>query len=208
MAYIPNTEYITINKNGFFISDKQVIGEKNIKGLKETLFHGCSIEAMDGYNEDFDGWFSYVQSLVPAIEEIHVGAFNTQGKYGQIGYPSGVFGAKVWCRIKLKGKDATAKPWVLSLDSCSVRNAVLNGGIYCIKEFVKPEFVSMVLQAANMDVRKSQNANLNEKDAQIKDFKQRLQNLDLSKFAGKTVELNGYKIMIEKIARDINTNKR
>lgn len=208
MEYIPDTEYITINKNGFFIGGKKVIGHNNVEKLKPTKFHGHEIRAMDAFGDDFDSWFEYARKKIPTLEEIHSGAFDTKGERYQIGQPSGKLGKTVWCRIKLNGKDATNNPWVLYSDSIAVWDAVLYGGMFALKDFYKPEFVSALLNAANTDSKKidqPQKTNLSENDTSITDLKQRLQNIDLSELVGKTVELNGYKIMIRKIAQNTKT---
>lgn len=216
MAYIPNTEYITINKNGFFIGDKEVVGiHEGTKGKKETLFHGHTIYATEsfavGYTR-FDNWFESIQRRIPNIEEIHVGAFDTKATKYEQGFPSGKFGKNTWCRIKLKDKDATYSPWVFYYDHLSDWDCVSRGGRDCVKDLVnEPDFVAAVLDAANTDTKQSkqqQNTSLPENDAQITEFKQKLQSIDLSKLTRKTIELNGYKITIRKIAQNTKTNKR
>ena len=215
MVYIPNTEYITINENGFFIGGKKVIGERNYNKEKPTLFHGHTIYATESFASGFirfDDWFKSVQSRIPDIEEIHAGAFDTTGERNKQGFPSGKIGANLWCRIKLKGKDATYNPWVFRETSYAVGSCVSNAGLYCVKQLTnEPDFASAVLQAANTDSKKleqQQKTNISYNDAPITELKQKLQNMDLSELVGKTVELNGYKIMIRKIAQNTKTNKR
>ena len=209
MAYIPNTEYITINKNGFFIGDKEVVGiYEGTEGKKETLFHGHKIYATKsftaGYTRFYD-WFESIQRHIPNIEEIHVGAFDTQATKYEHGFPSGKFGTNTWCRIKLKNKDATYSPWVFYFEHYSDSSCVGDGGLYCVKGLAnEPDFAAAVLKAANTDTKQSeqqQNTSLPENDAQITEFKQKLQSIDLSKLTRKTIELNGYKITIRKIAK-------
>ena len=209
MVYIPNTEYITINKNGFFIGDKEVVGVyEGTEGKKETLFHGHKIHATQSFAVGyirFYHWFESIQRHIPNIEEIHVGAFDTQATKYEQGFPSGEFGANTWCRIKLKDKDATYSPWVFYFDHGADWAAVSRGGQYCVKDLAnEPEFRSALLKAANTDTKQSeqqQNTSLPENDAQITEFKQKLQSIDLSKLTRKTIELNGYKITIKKIAK-------
>ena len=215
MVYIPNTEYITINENGFFIGDKKVIGERNYNGEKPTLFHGHTIYATESFATGyvrFGDWFKSIQKRIPDIEEIHAGAFDTTGERNKQGFPSGKIGANLWCRIKLKGKDATYNPWVFRETYYNVGRCVSTAGFYCVKDLVnEPDFAAAVLQAAKTDSKKleqPQKTNLSENDISITDLKQRLQNIDLSELVGKTVELNGYKIMIRKIAQNTKTNKR
>lgn len=216
MAYIPNTEYITINKNGFFIGDKEVVGiYEGTEEKKETLFHGHTIYATKSFAAGFtrfDNWFESIQRHIPNIEEIHVGAFDTKATKYEQGFPSGKFGKNTWCRIKLKDKDATYSPWVFYYEHCADWASVSHGGLYCVKELANgPEFRSALLKAANTDSKQSeqqQNTSLPDNDAPITELKQKLQSIDLSKLVGKTVDLNGYKIMIRKIAQNTKTNKR
>lgn len=217
MVYIPNTEYITINENGFFIGNKEVVGYyEETEDKKLTLFHGHEMYATQSFVAGFvrfGDWFKSIQSRIPDIEEIHAGAFDTTGERNKQGFPSGKIGANLWCRIKLKGKDATYNPWVFRKTSYAVGSCVSTAGLYCVKQLAnEPDFASAVLQAANTDSKKieqPQKTNLSENDTSITDLKQRLQNMDLSKLTGKTVELNGYKIMIRKIAQNAKTtNKR
>ena len=213
MEYIPDTEYVTINKNGFFIGGKKVIGMNNTKESEPTKFHRCGISAMDAFGEGFCLWFECAKSQIPMLEEIHVGAFDTEGELYQIGYPSGKLGKNVWCRIKLScEEDVTTNPWVLHHDSFALWHAISHIGDYALKDITnRPEFRSALLKAANTDSKKieqPQKTNLSENDISIADLKQRLQSVDFAKLVGKTVDLNGYKIMIRKIAQNTKTNKR
>ena len=160
MTDIPNTEYITINENGFFIGDKKVIGEWNYNGEKPTLFHGHTMSATESFATGyvrFGDWFKSIQRHIPNIEEIHVGAFDTKATKYEQGFPSGKFGAKTWCRIKLKGKDATYSPWVFYYEHSSDWACVSHGGLYCVKSLAnEPEFRSALLKAANTDTKQSE----------------------------------------------------
>ena len=95
MSEIPNTKYITINKDGVFVVDKPA-----------TCYRGKQIIAMDDIKENFVA----IQKQNPNVQELHVGAFETEGKYSKPSTPSGKFGRNAWCRVKLF--DGRLGPWV------------------------------------------------------------------------------------------------
>lgn len=84
MTDIPNTEYITINKDGIYVG-----------GVHATHYRGAKIEYVDDVNRLFQG----IQKMYPSIRELHVGAFDTRGKYAEPGNPSGKPGVKTWGRV-------------------------------------------------------------------------------------------------------------
>ena len=85
MSEIPNTKYITINKDGLFVVDKPA-----------TCYRGKQIIAMDDIKENFVA----IQKQNP----------NAEGKYSKPSTPSGKFGRNAWCRVKLF--DGRLGPWV------------------------------------------------------------------------------------------------
>lgn len=95
MSDIPNTEYITVNKDGIFVGGKPT-----------GLYHGRKIHHVD----DIKHYFHTAQEFMPSIAELHFGAFETPGEYAQIGNPSGKFGPNSWCRAKLK--NGRVGPWI------------------------------------------------------------------------------------------------
>ncbi len=95
MANIPNTEYITVNKDGIFVGGKPA-----------TTYRGEKI-----WNIDFvKRVFAWMQELNPEIEEFHIGAFATRGEHAKPGNPDGLFGPNAWCRVKFKNGNLGA--WV------------------------------------------------------------------------------------------------
>ena len=97
MTDIPNTEYITINKDGVFVGGKPA-----------TTYHRIQIKNID----EIKVHFADIQKKCPEIEELHVGAFETRGKYKKPGTPSGNFGPNAWVRAKLF--DGRVGPWVFN----------------------------------------------------------------------------------------------
>lgn len=97
MTDIPNTEYITINKDGIFVGGKPA-----------TTYHGEKI--WDIY--EVKRAFAWMQEQNPEIEEFHIGAFATRGEYAEVGNPSGKFGPNAWCRVKFK--NGKLGDWVFS----------------------------------------------------------------------------------------------
>ncbi len=114
MANIPNTEYITVNANGIFVGDKPA-----------TTYHGEKIWNIEYVKETF----AWMQEQNPKIEEFHIGAFATCGKYAEVGNPSGEFGPNAWCRVKKKG--AFASPWVFGFTRGSAAFCAFYCANYC-----------------------------------------------------------------------------
>ena len=95
MSDIPNTKYITINKDGIFVGGKPA-----------THYRGVEILFIDATKI----LFAKIQKKHPEISELHVGAFETSGAYAKPGNPSGKFGRHAWCRAK--SKDGKLSSWV------------------------------------------------------------------------------------------------
>jgi hypothetical protein len=99
MENIPNTEYITIKKEGVFVGGKPA-----------TRYRGKEILYLDGVKV----FLSSIQKKNPEIKEVHVGTFVTKGKYGETDVPSGKPGKNIWCRVVLA--DGEVKKWVCLLE--------------------------------------------------------------------------------------------
>jgi len=84
MTDIPNTEYITIDKDSIFVG-----------GVHATHYRGAKIAHIDKLKE----FFNNMHQSYPAIRELHVGSFDTRGKYPEYGNPSGKPGLKTWARV-------------------------------------------------------------------------------------------------------------
>lgn len=106
MFDIPNTQYITINRNGVFVG-----------GKTSKYYRGKDIECIDAVKV----FFARIQRENPEIKEMHVGAFalnKTTTKYGVVA--SGAVGPNMWGRVKLS--DGRLGPWVFgyTYDSASI----------------------------------------------------------------------------------------
>ena len=97
MTDIPNTEYITINKDGVFVGGKPA-----------TIYRGENIK----FIHDIKANFVAMQKQNPEVQELYAGAFETKGEYAKPGIPSGKFGPYAWYRAKLS--DGRLGPWVFS----------------------------------------------------------------------------------------------
>lgn len=114
MTDIPNTEYITINKDGVFVGGKPA-----------TTYRGERI-----YNADkVKKYFAWMQEQNPNITEIHIGAFVTPGEYAKPGNLDGIFGPNGWCRVKYKNGNLGA--WVFYGTSCSAAYCAAYCAYYC-----------------------------------------------------------------------------
>ena len=115
MSDIPDTKYITINKDGIFVGGKTV-----------RFYQGKGI----GFVDDAKKNFAKIQSEHPEIKELHIGAFKTKGEYANVGNPTEEFGPNAWCRVKLF--DDRLGPWVFYKTYASnyacVRNCVYDSG--------------------------------------------------------------------------------
>ena len=96
---IPNTKYITINKNGIFVG-----------GEPATTYNGEKIYSI----HEVKSQFAEIQRNRPEVQELHVGAFETAGFFAKPGNPSGKFGRYAWVRVK--ASDGRLGPWVFCLD--------------------------------------------------------------------------------------------
>ena len=178
MTDIPNTEYITINKDGIFVGGKPA-----------TTYRGEKI-----WNIDFVKWvFAWMQEQNPKIEEFHIGTFVTLGECAKPGNPDGAFGPNAWCRVKYKNGNLGA--WVFIYTSGSAAycaNGCATGCAYAVRDYAS--FRSAVFGSANdkqnvKPMAKPQNPEL-----------KKLEQVDFSKLPKSPIELNGYRILVEKIS--------
>lgn len=103
MTDIPNTEYITINKDGIFVGGKPA-----------THYRGEEIYDIRCIKRRF----SDIQKLNPDVAELHVLSSVTSGEYAKTGNPSHVHGPNEWCRIVWN--DGTVGTWVFFYASSTV----------------------------------------------------------------------------------------
>ncbi len=110
MADIPNTEYITINKDGIFVGGKPA----------ET-YRGEEILLLNGVQKNF----ADIQRLNETVAELHVLSSETRGEYVKVGNPSGNHGRNAWCRVKFN--DGRVASWVF----CNAYSSAANCAFYC-----------------------------------------------------------------------------
>ena len=86
MQDIPNTEYITIKKEGVFVGGQPAIYYRGKKMHSQSLTQT---------------YFLYLQEKFPVIEECHVLSSKTEAKlYNTNEQPSQQDGKYTWCRVK------------------------------------------------------------------------------------------------------------
>lgn len=118
MFYIPNNKYITINKNGLFVGEKNAI-----------CYRGRKIGFVNHVKENF----AKIQAEYPEIKEFHVGAFGTMGEYANVREPSRGFGLNAWCRVKLF--DNRLGHWVFYNAYSSIQSCIHNCAYDCVHGF-------------------------------------------------------------------------
>jgi len=114
MSDIPNTGYITINKDGVFVGGKTA-----------TTYREGNIGFLGKVKENF----AEIQRENPGIQELHVGAFDTAGFFAKPGNPSGNFGKYAWCRVKLF--DGRFGDWVFGIQYSFSTDCASFGALYC-----------------------------------------------------------------------------
>ena len=114
MPDIPNTEYITVKKDGIFIGGQPAVYYRGQK------VHSQSVTT---------AYFLYVQEKFPIIEEFHILSSKTDGKmYDMNETPSQQDGKFTWCRIKFtNGKTGY---WVPNL----IWNNAVETYCYCVAD--------------------------------------------------------------------------
>ncbi|MBP5795200.1 MAG: hypothetical protein J6W41_04260 [Alphaproteobacteria bacterium] len=181
MANIPNTEYITVNAKGIFVGGKPA-----------TTYRGekiCDIDCVERV-------FAWVQEQNPNIAEFHIGAFVTPGKRAKPGNPDGAFGPNAWCRVKYKNGKFGA--WVFNLTDYSAALCAYYCASICAL-FVRnyASFRSAVFGL--IDTKNTKPVLPLEKKSQNPELK-KLEQVDFSKLPKEPIELNGYRILVEKIS--------
>ena len=132
------------------------------------------------YIEDLLEHLEAIQKIPPDMMEMHVLSSETRGEYGVVGNPSTKHGPNAWCRAKFNNERVS--PWVFvaeyySMNECTSR---------CAYQSLDNFRVSAKMRSAALDTP----------DHMIKALK----DVDLSKCVGKPVQLNGYEIVVRKIA--------
>ncbi len=114
MTDIPNTEYITINKDGIFVGGKPA-----------TTYRGKHIYCLVAVRDYFSG----IQRLNKNVAELHVLSSATRGEYAVTGNPSCKSGPNVWCRVLLS--DGRLGAWVFAYTSSSAANCTYRCADLC-----------------------------------------------------------------------------
>ena len=201
MTDIENTKYITVKRdtNGeieIFVGDKPA-----------THYYEERIFLPEKVMEDF----AWIQKQNPDIEEFHIISSKTPGKYFNSGNPSEERGPYAWCRIKLK--NGFVGNWVFYFDAGSSAFCASFCADYC-GSYVRGNATlrsTMFGSVAPQTETGAPDLIKKEPDVQLVTsvskpetiLKQKFQGIDLSELAGKSVELNGYEIIVRKIKQDI-----
>lgn len=169
MSEIPNTEYITINKDGIFVG-----GKPATTYMEWPILFTNNIKEM----------FAEVKNKYPEMTDLQICASSTTGHFAKTGYPSVCVGPNVWCRTKFC--DGHWGAWVFVLNYFSNHDCFGGCAYRCLYEISlgTPVLCSAVFGKVS---RKKES-----------DLKQILKKANLSKYVGKKVELNGYVITVQK----------
>ena len=143
MTDISNTEYITINKDGIFVG-----GKPATKYCEEKIDFVNAIKTN----------FAEIQRQNKNVQELHIGAFETKGKFANSGTPSGVSGRYAWCRVKLF--DGRLGNWVYQSAYGSVADC-MNGCAHLCSSCVR---YSAVMRSAVLDFTKNINTENKQKE--------------------------------------------
>ena len=179
MVDIPNTEYITINKDGVFVGGKPA-----------TTYRGVKIYGIN-YVQDALAW---IQEQNPNITELHVLSSETSGYFATVGNPSSTRGRYAWCRVKMT--DGTIGGWVFANAYSSAPNCAINcAGSCAARVRAGAAFRRAVLGTALDKQNVETNSAVKPENPEI----EKLKAVDLSKLAGNPVQFGGYEIIVRKI---------
>ena len=109
MANIPDTAYITVNKDGIFVGGKPA-----------TTYRGVKIYGISFVKDSF----ARIQKQNPNITELHVLSSKTSGGYATVGNPSPEHGRYAWCRVK--NNDGKLGGWVFDEAYTSATDCAFN----------------------------------------------------------------------------------
>ena len=181
MTDIKNTQYITINKDGIFVGGKPA-----------TTYCGEKIRFSNGVRESF----ADIQRLNKNVAELHVLSSETFGEYAKVGNPSGNHGRTAWCRVKFENGNLGA--WVCLETRGSAAYCANVCANFCARHVrLRASFRSAVFGA--VDKENTKTAIQPEKKSQNPELK-KLEQVDFSKLPKSPIELNGYEIVVRKLA--------
>ena len=162
ISNIPDSECITVNRNGIFVG-----------GTPATYYRGVKI----GSPENINPLFQTIQNRYPNIRHMCFLTSKMTGEFNKPGNPVAENGDNLWARITFF--DGYVGPWVLVEQNCPYDFSIAHiSGNLCrmVDNYV---FLDPLLGRYQ--------------DVVIR--------INLQNMAGKSVELNGYKITIEKIVQ-------
>lgn len=183
MTNIPDTEYITVKR------DVKGQGGIFVGGKPTTTYRGKGI-----YNTDLvKRVFVWMQEHNPNIAEFHIGAFVALGEDAKLGNPDGAFGSKAWCRVKYKNGILGA--WVSPNAYGSSADCARDCAYYCAFYVRADSAFRAAVFGATIE-KQNVNPMAKSKNPELK----KLEQVDFSKLPKSPIELNGYRILVEKIS--------
>ena len=157
-----------------------IINKDGIFGGKPaTQYRGLGIY----FAQDAVNIFKDFQSQNKNVAELQVLPSETPGKPLKSGNPSDTFGKYPWCRVKFD--DGNVGPWIL--DSSYEYSSESSCAYYCV-------WYAVLNLCQNVDFRFAVLGKSLPRETK------KLGKVDLSVFEGKTLQLNGYEIVVRKIA--------
>jgi hypothetical protein len=137
MTDIPNTEYITVNKDGIFVGGKPA-----------KKYRGQEIYDIDYVKLVFE----WMQAQHANIAEFQIMSSKTRGVYAETGNLSAEHGPNAWCRIVLN--DSSAAPWGFNYTYGSAADCAHRCAYYCAYNIrLNTDFRRAVLGVAAIDTR-------------------------------------------------------
>ena len=163
MSDIPNTEYITINKNGIFVS-----------GRSAAAYRGAVI----GFPESIQKNFQNLQKHYPNIQEMRFLTSKTTGEYYKAGNPVAERGDNLWACVAFN--DGYVAPWVLVSINYTHDFYIHHRVAGCMSNIADNYTFLHDLLGRYQDVTVR---------------------LNLQNMAGRSFELNGFRLTVEKITQ-------
>ncbi len=179
-----NTKYIAVKRDDlgdvvFFVGGRQALTYRG-----EKIYDLCY---------GVENKFTWMQEENPNIMEWHVMSSKTHGKFGKVDNPSSEPGRYAWMRVVLS--DGTVGDWVFVYADRSAADCAHYCAYECaLNVRANAAFRRAVLSAADgkqnvKPVTQPQNQEL-----------KKLEQVDFSKLPKSPIELNGYRILVEKVS--------